>query len=90
MVFETKPEKRIHVRKCHAEPVDCPVCHKTYNKSYMRDHLLSHNDDAFKCDICEKHFSSGSNLRKHKRKHDPGYVPPPDPRRVPKSDKGYW
>ena len=77
--FETRAELRRHKRKEHPEPsspVECPVCHKKYNNNYMRDHLKSHNSDAFKCDICEKLFSSRSNLSKHKRKHNPGLCSP--------------
>ena len=82
--FETRAELRRHKRKEHPEPsspVECPVCHKKYNNNYMRDHLKSHNSDAFKCDICEKLFSSRSNLSKHKRKHNPDYVPRPSERK---------
>ena len=52
----------------------CDVCNKRFSKSYMAEHIKSHND-AFKCKTCGKTFSCGSNLRKHSKKHKPGYKP---------------
>ena len=52
----------------------CEICEKRFAKSYMAEHIKSHND-AFRCKICQKTFSCGSNLRKHTKKHRPGYKP---------------
>ena len=81
---------RYHQRNEHPDQtssVECPICHKTYNSQYMRDHIKSHSGDAFKCDICEKLFSSRSNLFKHRRKHNPDYVPKPSKKRTPSGSK---
>ena len=77
--FQSLTEKVRHVRSKHG-PSDnqgeCPVCHKTYNKGYLKEHVTTHSEsDALKCQECGKKFSSKSNLNKHVKKHAPGYVP---------------
>ena len=75
--FQDLKEKIRHVRTKHVErQAECPVCHKIYNKAYLREHVVSHTEsDALKCQECGKKFSSKSNLNKHRKKHAPGYVP---------------
>lgn len=88
MQFQTLKEKQYHVRSKHGPPVtaeECPICHKTYNKVYLKEHLTTHQEsDALKCKECGKKFSSKSNLNKHGKKHLPGYVPVKDKQREKK------
>ncbi|KAJ7369966.1 hypothetical protein OS493_035137 [Desmophyllum pertusum] len=88
MQFQSLKEKQHHVRSKHGPAVaveECPICHKTYNKVYLKEHLMTHEDnDALKCQECGKKFSSKSNLNKHGKKHLPGYVPAKDKQREKK------
>ena len=88
MQFQTLKEKQYHVRSKHGPPVtaeECPICHKTYNKVYLKEHMTTHEEsDALKCKECGKKFSSKSNLNKHGKKHLPGYVPVKDKQREKK------
>jgi len=77
-VFQNNQDLQKHCRETHMTEEDlykiCEICKKRFAKSYMAEHIKSHND-AFRCKICQKTFSCGSNLRKHKKKHRPGYKP---------------
>lgn len=88
MQFQTLKEKQYHVRSKHGPAVtaeECPICHKTYNKVYLKEHLTTHEEnDTLKCKECGKKFSSKSNLNKHCKKHLPGYVPAKDKQREKK------
>ncbi|XP_078345889.1 uncharacterized protein LOC144631347 [Oculina patagonica] len=88
MQFQTLREKQYHVRSKHGPSVtaeECPICHKTYNKVYLKEHLTTHEEnDTLKCKECGKKFSSKSNLNKHCKKHLPGYVPAKDKQREKK------
>ena len=79
MQFQHLTAKASHVRSKHGPPekqAECRICHKTYKKSYLKEHIASHSSsDARKCSECGKTFSSRSNLTKHRKKHLPGYVP---------------
>ena len=77
--FESAREKNQHARTKHGsteKQAECPICQKTYNKSYLKDHMITHSQsETLKCQECEKTFSSKSNLNKHRKKHVPGYTP---------------
>ncbi|XP_015767412.1 PREDICTED: zinc finger protein OZF-like [Acropora digitifera] len=77
--FESAREKNQHARTKHGsteKQAECPICQKTYNKSYLKDHMITHSQsETLKCPECEKTFSSKSNLNKHRKKHVPGYTP---------------
>ncbi|XP_065065660.1 uncharacterized protein LOC135691653 isoform X1 [Rhopilema esculentum] len=77
-VFLNLADLKKHVREEHAGKDDlhaaCHICNKIFSKSYLPGHIKSH-DNAYKCKICQKTFSCGSNLRKHLQKHKPGYHP---------------
>lgn len=77
--FPNQKDKCRHVRAKHSsteKQAECPICHKTYNKSYLKEHVIIHSQsDALKCQECGKTFSSKSNLNKHRKKHAPGYTP---------------
>ena len=86
--FENLNIKVRHEHTRHGPPEnqeECPVCHKTYQKSYLKEHITTHSEsDALKCPQCGKKFSSRSNLNKHRKKHLPGYVPSSGPPREKK------
>ena len=88
MQFQTVKEKQYHVRSKHGpdeSSEECPVCHKTYNKMYLKEHLATHDENSvLNCIECGKKFSSKSNLNKHRKKHLPGYVPAKDKQREKK------
>lgn len=88
MQFQTVKEKQYHVRSKHGpdeSSEECPICHKTYNKMYLKEHLATHDENSgLKCSECGKKFSSKSNLNKHRKKHLPGYVPAKDKQREKK------
>ena len=88
MQFQTVKEKQYHVRSKHRpdeSSEECPICHKTYNKMYLKEHLTTHDENSgLKCIECGKQFSSKSNLNKHRKKHLPGYVPAKDKQREKK------
>lgn len=88
MQFQTVKEKQYHVRSKHGpdeSSEECPICHKTYNKMYLKEHLATHDENSgLKCIECGKKFSSKSNLNKHRKKHLPGYVPAKDKQREKK------
>ena len=77
-MFLNLADLKKHVREEHAGKDDlhaaCHICNKVFSKSYLPGHIKSH-DNAYKCKICQKTFSCGSNLRKHLQKHKPGYHP---------------
>lgn len=77
-MFQKLKELQKHLREYHSKEDEfyqtCEKCNKRFSKSYMAEHMKSHYD-AFKCNVCNKNFSCGSNLRKHIKKHKPGYKP---------------
>ena len=80
MQFQDLKEKLLHVHSSHQqfekETAECQICHKTYSKTYLKEHVAAHTEsDALKCQECGKKFSSKSNLNKHRKKHEPSYTP---------------
>ena len=77
-IFQKNPELQKHIRENHMSDDElyqtCYLCNKRFSKSYMAEHIKSHSN-VFRCKICLKTFSCGSNLRKHVKKHNPGYKP---------------
>lgn len=55
---------------CKGESVECPICNKLYLKSSMKLHVNTHNiKTEFKCNICNKVFSTNWNLKQHRWIH---------------------
>ncbi|XP_066153473.1 zinc finger protein 723-like isoform X1 [Euwallacea fornicatus] len=50
--------------------IECPVCHKTYNKRFEEVHMKSHNEkEQFICTLCNRKFDSDSSLKLHLKVH---------------------
>ena len=59
----------------------CPTCFKTFAcKSALDIHIRSHTKERpYKCDECDRAFSTRGNLKQHQLTHKPGRDPTLDP-----------
>lgn len=67
-----------HIRLSHVEKywffknqaVECPICHQLYLKTSIKHHINKHTvKTEFKCNICNKVFSTKWNLKQHRWIH---------------------
>lgn len=58
----------VHMREHDGE---CHICHKKYKmKHFLVNHMATHNEEKFKCTLCDSEFARRSYLLKHvKNKH---------------------
>ena len=51
--FNTYEEKQHHLETQHTR--ECPVCHKSYSRTYLKEHMLFHLESSrLTCNICSK------------------------------------
>ncbi|XP_020817088.1 uncharacterized protein LOC110190791 isoform X1 [Drosophila serrata] len=71
--FLTSYSLKIHVRvHTKVKPYECEVtgCDKAFNTRYrLHAHLRLHNGETFNCELCQKCFTTLSDLKKHTRTH---------------------
>uniref|UniRef100_A0A182NTG4 Uncharacterized protein n=1 Tax=Anopheles dirus TaxID=7168 RepID=A0A182NTG4_9DIPT len=61
--FRTKMQLRDHQRSHKRE--QCPKCGKMIVQRYIKSHIAAH-DGAFRCDVCDRCFSSAQFLKQHR------------------------
>uniref|UniRef100_A0A182NUS0 Protein krueppel n=1 Tax=Anopheles dirus TaxID=7168 RepID=A0A182NUS0_9DIPT len=67
--FADRVQLKMH-RRVHRTQ-QCPICKKMLRIHSMRQHIKSH-EGGFRCDVCQKPFSNGPNLQRHKlSQHNP-------------------
>ena len=47
----------------------CQVCGVLVTKKNAARHLQSHEEDAFRCDICDSYFKTKNSLYQHSKTH---------------------
>ncbi|XP_037088067.1 zinc finger protein 502-like [Pollicipes pollicipes] len=57
-----------YTRTGHEKRSPCPVCQRFFHPDFLRIHLNSHSG-AFRCKVCDTHFSSQATLRGHMYRH---------------------
>ncbi|KAM8710744.1 hypothetical protein ACLKA7_017380 [Drosophila subpalustris] len=71
--FLTSYSLKIHVRvHTKVKPYECEVsgCDKAFNTRYrLHAHHRLHNGETFNCEMCQKCFTTLSDLKKHMRTH---------------------
>lgn len=51
--------------------MQCPICEKSYNKSWYSNHLKTHsNVFDYQCDVCGHKFKVKAYLKKHMKNHE--------------------
>ncbi|XP_076826274.1 zinc finger protein 1035 [Brachyhypopomus gauderio] len=66
-LFALRKHKHTHVRK---RPHRCTKCHLSFTgSSQLAEHMITHRDENFPCDLCEKTFSCKASRAEHRRTH---------------------
>lgn len=56
----------------------CQICGKIFNlQKNLKQHMISHEENAYFCPVCPNNYSRSQHLRKHVAEKHPEYVMPP-------------
>ncbi|XP_060726841.1 zinc finger protein 1035 [Tachysurus vachellii] len=79
-LFALRKHKHTHVRK---HPHRCTKCNLSFTRSsQLTEHMITHRDENFPCDLCHKNFSCKSSRAEHRKIHTeadeelPPLIPP--------------
>lgn len=79
-LFALRKHKHTHVRK---HPHRCTKCPLSFTRSsQLTEHMITHRDENFPCDLCHKNFSCKSSRAEHRKIHTeteeelPPLIPP--------------
>lgn len=79
-LFALRKHKHTHVRK---HPHRCTKCHLSFTRSsQLTEHMITHRDENFPCDLCHENFSCKSSRAEHRKMHTeaeeelPPLIPP--------------
>ncbi|XP_026769497.3 zinc finger protein 1035 [Pangasianodon hypophthalmus] len=79
-LFALRKHKHTHVRK---RPHRCTKCHLSFTRSsQLTEHMITHRDENFPCDLCHENFSCKSSRAEHRKIHTeaeeelPPLIPP--------------
>ncbi|XP_052000078.1 uncharacterized protein LOC127656002 [Xyrauchen texanus] len=82
-LFALRKHKLKHVRN---RPHHCTKCHLSFTSSSdLAEHMVTHRDENFPCDLCDKTFSCKSSRAEHRKIHTeqeeelPPLIPPEQP-----------
>ncbi|CAL8099537.1 unnamed protein product [Orchesella dallaii] len=79
LTFELQWQLIAHLKRKHNHGVkyQCDICGMAFiSRSYLKAHILTHQDAQVECETCGKKFKSELMLKKHKKKiHDPNRTP---------------
>ncbi|XP_051576932.1 uncharacterized protein LOC127454042 [Myxocyprinus asiaticus] len=82
-LFALRKHKLKHVRN---RPHRCTKCHLSFTSSSdLAEHMVTHRDENFPCDLCDKTFSCKSSRAEHRKIHTeqeeelPPLIPPEQP-----------
>ena len=62
--FSTEFLLKNHIGKRHTN-VNCDICDKNLLKSALNSHKQTHQENAFKCEMCDNVYTRKNNLEKH-------------------------
>ncbi|KAI4905713.1 hypothetical protein NFI96_000885 [Prochilodus magdalenae] len=79
-IFALRKHKHTHVTK---RPHRCTKCHLSFTgSSQLAEHMMTHRDENFPCDLCDETFSCKSSRAEHRKIHTeqeeelPPLIPP--------------
>lgn len=79
-LFALRKHKHTHLRK---RPHRCTKCHLSFTRSSeLAEHMITHRDENFPCDLCHEIFSCKSSRAEHRKIHTeaeeelPPLIPP--------------
>lgn len=79
-LFALRKHKHTHVRK---RPHQCTKCPLSFTRSsQLTEHMITHRDENFPCDLCHENFSCKSSRAEHRKIHTeaeeelPPLIPP--------------
>ncbi|XP_059363795.1 uncharacterized protein LOC132103021 [Carassius carassius] len=79
-LFSLRKHKQTHIRK---SPHRCTKCHLSFTRSTeLAEHMVTHRDENFPCDLCDKTFSCKTSRAEHRKMHTeqeeelPPLIPP--------------
>ena len=64
--FYTEFLLKNHIRKRHTN-VNCDICDKNLLKSALNSHKQTHQENPFKCEMCDYVYTRKNKLEKHKK-----------------------
>lgn len=68
-LFRTRINQQEHFKDAHTAPCTCDHCGVKMSRKRLVQHIVTHTEPSFECEVCRKKFKAETYLKKHAAIH---------------------